>query len=407
MGKIVRNGVTLHHLIMGKGRDIVLIHGLAANHGFWAPRLLLPLARRYRVILVDLRGHGLSSMPKLGYRVNDFAEDILCQLDKLKVRQADLVGHSFGGMVALQCAVLAPERVRSIFLADTRVRSLEKITSEDVPSESEIITRKLKEVGLVIPKGEREAGLWLLEQFASPQQEKIREQLQQREPFIPFSSREGGSKSAKRWLELLENTSLREEIARFDEPSREGLSSVWQPTMAMYGESALTRESLTGLRASLSQFCSVILPGAGHFFPLTHPDIFLKTLMGFLDGQRELRREERLLMQFPVQVVQEGESLFLGKTINVSRGGLLVEGRARLAMADKLEVRLLSHHGEPLPPFSGRVVRIDEDALNESYRFGISLLSAEEGSDWQSAFCRWSELAIPNARKVSGLPTTT
>lgn len=397
VGKIVRNGVSLHHATMGKGRNIVLIHGLGANHGFWGPRLLLPLARRYRVILVDLRGHGLSSMPKLGYRVSDFAEDVLCQLEKLKVQQADFVGHSFGGMVALQCAVMAPERVRSIFLADTRVRSLEQTDTEDSRPESEIITRRLKEAGLVIPSGEREAGLWLLEQFASPKVEKTREQLQQSEPFIPFSTREGGNKSAKRWLELLENTSLREEIVRLDEPNRESLTSVRQPTMAMYGESALTRESLQGLKASLPHFCSVILPGAGHFFPLTHADVFLQTLMGFLDSLRELRKEERLLMQFTVQVAQDGESLFLGRTLNVSPGGLLLEGNTRLAMAGKLELRPLSHHGEPLQPLFGRVVRIDEDVVKESYRFGISLLPTSEDWTWQTGFTRLRDIEPDNS----------
>ncbi|MDP2105108.1 MAG: PilZ domain-containing protein, partial [Desulfobulbaceae bacterium] len=111
-------------------------------------------------------------------------------------------------------------------------------------------------------------------------------------------------------------------------------------------------------------------------------------------------------MQFAVQVAQDGKSIFLGRTLNVSSGGLLVEGRVRLKMAEQLELKALSHKGESLPPLLGRVVRIDEDTMSNLYRFGIALFPTEEDWTRQTVLCqsRNTDPITPVTQDASNIP---
>ena len=111
------NGETLAYVPLGdpKGPAVVLIHGYTDNARDWVP--LVPyLSPHFRLILVDIRGHGRSSKPECCYTRFDFAYDIKLLLDALEVRQADLVGHSLGSVIAQTFAENWPERTRRVVL---------------------------------------------------------------------------------------------------------------------------------------------------------------------------------------------------------------------------------------------------------------------------------------------------
>jgi pimeloyl-ACP methyl ester carboxylesterase len=381
MGKATRNGVAINYRCMGQGRDVVLIHGLGASHGFWGPRILLPLARTCRVTLFDLRGHGYSDMPAQGYSLTDLAADLHHLLDHLHIDKADLIGHSFGGTVALQAAVLFPARVRSLVLADTRVRSLESGTSAGSLREGCTITKKLAQIGLAIPHDEEEAGLWLLERFATSLHAETLEKLKQTEPFIPFAGKNGKSRAAERLLQLFQTTSAREEISRSGELTREKLSLIRQPTLAMCGESMLTRQSLQGLQEHIDRCHTFIFPEAGHFFPLTHSALFVKTVMDFLGKVRrgDFREHERFLLRISVQLQPEGMPPFTACTADISRRGLLVASRVRVAAGTNVQIRLMPESiGAPIV-LPARVARVEEDDSGEGFRLGMELLSGGPG----------------------------
>ena len=104
------------------------LHGLAANLSFWYLHLVPFLSRRFRRVTVyDLRGHGRSDMPPDGNTTAHMARDLITLLDHLRIERVHLVGHSFGGAVALHTAVLAPERVLTLTLADARVPALQPL----------------------------------------------------------------------------------------------------------------------------------------------------------------------------------------------------------------------------------------------------------------------------------------
>ncbi|WP_394847774.1 alpha/beta fold hydrolase [Pendulispora brunnea] len=92
-------GLDLHWAEMGRGRPLVLLHGISDSHGTWS-RVAPRLARHRRVIMPDLPGHGFSGRPHASYGLDWYAESIGKWLDALGLDDFDLVGHSFGGGVA-------------------------------------------------------------------------------------------------------------------------------------------------------------------------------------------------------------------------------------------------------------------------------------------------------------------
>ncbi len=111
------NGVSLAYVPMGDpaGQPVVLIHGYTDNARDWVP--LVPyLSHRFRLILVELRGHGRSDKPECCYTRWDFAYDVKLLLDALGVRQADVVGHSLGSFITQAFAETWPQRSRRVVL---------------------------------------------------------------------------------------------------------------------------------------------------------------------------------------------------------------------------------------------------------------------------------------------------
>lgn len=101
-------GVTIDYFAAGEGRPLVLVHGITESRRTWDP-LLAPLLQHYRVIAVDLRGHGDSS--RVGpYDLGAMGSDLGLVLDAESASDALLVGHSLGGAVVSACAAVAPCR---------------------------------------------------------------------------------------------------------------------------------------------------------------------------------------------------------------------------------------------------------------------------------------------------------
>jgi pimeloyl-ACP methyl ester carboxylesterase len=111
------NGEVLAYIDMGNasGPAVVLIHGYTDSARDWVP--MLPyLSKQFRLILVDIRGHGRSSKPECCYTRLDFAYDVKLLMDALAVQKADIVGHSLGSIIAQTFAEFWPERTRRLVL---------------------------------------------------------------------------------------------------------------------------------------------------------------------------------------------------------------------------------------------------------------------------------------------------
>lgn len=121
------DGGTIHAIEKGAGRPLVLLHGITLRSDVWAPQLH-QLADRYRVIAVDLRGHGESAAGSAGYGLPRLADDLATLLEALDLHDAVVVGHSMGGMTLMRfCGdhpeVLA-ERVAGLVFVATRAHQV-------------------------------------------------------------------------------------------------------------------------------------------------------------------------------------------------------------------------------------------------------------------------------------------
>ena len=119
MPKIHANGLNFHYQQAGEGPDVVLIHGVTGDLSIWfLCQAMGMLGRSFRVTAYDLRGHGYSDVPPSGYTSADQAGDTLAIMDALEIDQAMLLGHSFGGVIAMHAAVLHPDRIEAVVLSD-------------------------------------------------------------------------------------------------------------------------------------------------------------------------------------------------------------------------------------------------------------------------------------------------
>uniref|UniRef100_UPI00356877C2 alpha/beta hydrolase n=1 Tax=Nocardioides sp. TaxID=35761 RepID=UPI00356877C2 len=100
---------------VGQGPALLLLHGLGCDHTTWAP-VIDSLAKRYTVIAPDLLGHGESAKPRADYSVGGYANGMRDLLTVLGIDTVTVIGHSFGGGVAMQFAYQFPERTERLML---------------------------------------------------------------------------------------------------------------------------------------------------------------------------------------------------------------------------------------------------------------------------------------------------
>ncbi len=111
------NGELLAYVELGNplGKPVVFVHGYTDSARDWVP--LLPyIAPQFRLILVDIRGHGQSSKPECCYNRLDFAYDLKLLLDALRIPKADFVAHSLGTIIVQTFAEYWPEETGRIVL---------------------------------------------------------------------------------------------------------------------------------------------------------------------------------------------------------------------------------------------------------------------------------------------------
>ena len=114
------NGLDLRCEVTGPSdaETVVFIHGLAASADIWSGQAER-LSDRFRTICYDLRSHGRSQAVVKPCTRSELAGDLIALLDALEIDRAVVVGHSGGGVVAMQSAVEHPERIRALVLVGT------------------------------------------------------------------------------------------------------------------------------------------------------------------------------------------------------------------------------------------------------------------------------------------------
>lgn len=253
MHQPTRDGVKLHVQELGAGPPVVMLHGLlVGNMATWYWTAAAALARTHRVILFDLRGHGLSERAKTGYDVASMMrdlEDVIAAT--LEAHESiTLIGHSYGAVIALAYALRHPDRMNKLAVVEaplppSRLQELERFLRESPESMLDSLPEELRDV--VLKAGRR----------------------------------------ARRFVEsatfLVTESSLLEDLRRAEDFPDDALSTIRCPLLAVYGTTSSCRPIGARLARVVPNAQLVELEG-GHFLPAESPSALTDALTRFVDG---------------------------------------------------------------------------------------------------------------------------
>lgn len=254
------DGVAIGYQVSGAGAPLVLVHGMGGTAARWAP-VLPALARHFRVYTLDRRGRGASGDAP-AYGLEREVEDIVAVLDAIG-EPADLLGHSFGGVCALEAALRA-QSLRSLVLYEAPV---------PLPGVTIYPEGLLARLEALLAAGDREAVLttFLREVVRMPDDAY---RLFRASPVWP------GRVAAAHTLprEIRAHQGYRFDAGRFA-----GLAA---PTLLLLGgdSPAFFGASTRALAAALPASRTAVLPGQQHVAMDTAPDLFVREVLAFFKG---------------------------------------------------------------------------------------------------------------------------
>ena len=147
--KITVDGLTFNYIEAGSGPAVILIHGSVSDYREWSKQIIA-LGQHYHVIAYSRRYHwpNLPPGPDADAALERQTDDLLKIINATGIGPAHIVGHSFGGAIALSLALRHPELVQSLVLAEPAVSGVISRTPENdtVLKESQAIRARMKEV---------------------------------------------------------------------------------------------------------------------------------------------------------------------------------------------------------------------------------------------------------------------
>ena len=254
----LRTGVRLRYAYQGdpKGEPVILLHGYTDSWTSYSTVLPL-LDRKYRVYILDQRGHGESDRPAGAYAMQQFAADVVAFMDAMGIYQATIVGHSMGSFVAQHVAVAAPERVKRLVLSGSATTVRNSVVSD--------LQREVNALKDPIP-----------EKFVRDFQVGMAFQPLTDE-FVNTVVKESLTIPARVWREVM---------AEMLSPKSEAeLTKIKVPTLILWGdkETVFPRAEQDRLLAALPNARLKVYEDTGHAMHWERPDRFAKDLQEFMN----------------------------------------------------------------------------------------------------------------------------
>jgi 3-oxoadipate enol-lactonase len=257
--KIKTNGIETNYTIEGEGPWLAMSHSLACNLSMWDDQVKL-LARRFKVLRYDTRGHGASGSPKGPYTLDQLADDVKALFDGLGIQRAHWVGLSMGGMIGQTFALKYPGVFQSMVLADT--------TSRRPPNAEQMWSDRVKTAREKGMEGVREGTLarW----FTDPYRESNKSVMDRIGRDICATPVEGFAGCC-------------EAIAKVDVLDR--LNEVDCPTLVIVGEQdhGTPVEAAKLIQQNIKGAELVVIPSAAHLSNVEQAEAFNKALTKFYD----------------------------------------------------------------------------------------------------------------------------
>jgi len=261
MPSIQVNQTSLYYESLGQGVPLLFIHGLGSSIRDWENQMPY-FAERYRVIALDLRGHGKSDKPPGPYSSKQFADDIAALIRSLHIGPAHVVGLSLGGFIACQLAVDHGDLVRTLIVVNS-VPDLPRDTLRDrFRIRSTLLLRQI----IVRFFGMRALGRFLSKKlFPRGDQEELRQ------TFI------------ERWADNDKHAYLSSLATVPTWNLEHRLSSITCPACLVSGAHDFFPLALKEAYArKMPDARLVVIPNSGHCTPMDEPERFNKAVMSFL-----------------------------------------------------------------------------------------------------------------------------
>jgi proline iminopeptidase len=290
-GFIDANGPLLYYKALGQGAPLVILHGgPGASHDYFLP-YLLPLARTNRVIFVDERGSGKSQKLEdpAGYTVENMVEDVEAVRKALNLGKINLLGHSYGGVLAQAYALKYQQNLNHLVLASTfhSTREMNQVFKKEVaalPAATRQKIQALEKAGLFGKGDVYERGRYPAEYMKLAWGEAYFPYLYQKHPDPNFDPAAMGNTSWDLYREMWGSHGefvIDGNLKSVEYAGR--LGTIHVPTLIIVGDHdecdpSLSREMNTLIQGSKL----VIVPQSGHMTFVDQPGLFLKTVNDFV-----------------------------------------------------------------------------------------------------------------------------
>jgi pimeloyl-ACP methyl ester carboxylesterase len=241
---------------------VVLLHGIGSRGESWWP-VIDPLAERFHLFQVDMRGHGASGKPERGYLIDHYAADLDMIVNALGLESPRIVGHSLGALVTLVWASRHPSRAAALVLEDPSLRTPETILDA---------FDGWQQLAALTPA---QAAAWYLQEYPAWSEEDCRRRAETITSTAPgvFAELRAEAEAA-----LANGTTDRSHI----------VAGVQSPALLVYGNAELGGMVLPEDAERWLQIMpaarAVYVPHAGHNLHRDATDAFLAAVIPFLDG---------------------------------------------------------------------------------------------------------------------------
>jgi pimeloyl-ACP methyl ester carboxylesterase len=211
-------------------------------------------------------------MPPTGYTTADHATDLKHLLDALGVERAHLLGHSFGGDIALHFSILFPERVDRLVLVEPTIAALMPLREREDWIGWKYWRDKLALGGVAVPPEKWYDAFYLVQ--ASVGLPRL------------FGFNKGRTRRAAPLVRLATTTTAGKDYCEVAGMTLDKIDQVRHQTLVLYGEDSVFLGSYEYLRDHLANSTCVLMPDSEHFGPIERPVLLLEHLRKFLSDSR-------------------------------------------------------------------------------------------------------------------------
>jgi proline-specific peptidase len=271
--RISLSGVNVHFVEAGKGPPLLFLHGLGGSWKDWSANLPA-FAATYQVMAIDFPGFGDSDKPETKYSIDWFTHIVETFIRERKLKQVNVVGHSMGGLVALDLAARLNSWVKTLIVTDV----------VGIGDKSEFISYAMTKKIMgpetrweSFEKFLQDEFRAMVDSFIKDQKPKTAREFFESVPKNPFTGNP--------FLPMTPNVQMTASIIDFD--IRPKLASIRQPTLILWGakDPVAPPKDASLLKKEILQSRLVLFPDTGHSPMIEHPSLFNQELGKFLQEQ--------------------------------------------------------------------------------------------------------------------------